>query len=221
SVYKRQVRGNGNITNNEVNISDYKQLEFSGSSTLIYEQKPNEAPYLRIETDENIYPLLTIESNNGVLTIDSKKNIRPTKFMIYTNSTALEKLSASGSIKAQVKGKLETSGLEFSLSGSGNVVIDSLICQTLKSKASGSADITINGGKVSLIESSISGSGKVNTVAIQADSVYCTVSGSGDFDVWADKYLQIKVSGSGNVRYKGNPNIDKSISGSGKVMQIN
>lgn len=215
------IRGNGNITENEVNISDYKQLNFSGSTTLIYEQKPDAAPYLRIEIDENLYPLLTINSSNGALTIKSEKNINPTKFIVYTNSTTLEGLSASGSIKAEIKEKLETSSLEFSLSGSGSMTVDSLVCQSLKSKVSGSADITINGGKVSLIKSSISGSGKVNTVNVQADSVYCKVSGSGDFIVWAEKFLEISVSGSGDVQYKGNPEIDKSISGSGKVKQIN
>lgn len=215
------IKGNGNITENEVNISDYKELNFSGSTTLIYEQKTDAAPYLRIETDENIYPLLTIDSSNETLSIKSKQNISPTKFIVYTNSTSLEGLNASGSVKAQVNGKLETTNLEFTLSGSGNLTIDTLLCQSLKSKISGSADITINGGKVSLIKSSISGSGKVNTVNVEADSVYCKVSGSGDFIVWAEKFLDVSVSGSGGVQYKGNPEIDKSISGSGKVKQIN
>lgn len=215
------IRGNGNIVENEINISDYKEIAFSGSTTLIYEQKTDVAPYLRIEVDENIYPLLTIDSDNGSLSIKSKKNISPTKFVIYTNSTSLEDLSASGSIKALIKGKLETPTLRFSLSGSGSIIIDSLICQTLKSKASGSADIIVNGGKISVINSAISGSGKVNTLNAQADSVYCKVSGSGDFIVWAEKFLDVSVSGSGDVQYKGNPEIDKSISGSGKVKQIN
>lgn len=215
------IKGNGNIVENEINISDYKEIAFSGSTTLIYEQKTDVAPYLRIEVDENIYPLLTIDSDNGSLSIKSKKNISPTKFVIYTNSTSLEDLSASGSIKALIKGKLETPTLKFSLSGSGSIIIDSLICQTLKSKASGSADIIVNGGKISVINSAISGSGKVNTLNAQADSVYCKVSGSGDFIVWAEKFLDVSVSGSGDVQYKGNPEIDKSISGSGKVKQIN
>lgn len=215
------IKGNGNIVENEINISDYKEIAFSGSTTLIYEQKTDVAPYLRIEVDENIYPLLTIDSDNGSLSIKSKKNISPTKFVIYTNSTSLEDLSASGSIKALIKGKLETPTLNFSLSGSGSIIIDSLICQTLKSKASGSADIIVNGGKISVINSAISGSGKVNTLNAQADSVYCKVSGSGDFIVWAEKFLDVSVSGSGDVQYKGNPEIDKSISGSGKVKQIN
>ena len=215
------IKGNGNIVENEINISDYKEIAFSGSTTLIYEQKTDVAPYLRIEVDENIYPLLTIDSDNGSLSIKSKKNISPTKFVIYTNSTSLEDLSASGSIKALIKGKLKTPTLNFSLSGSGSIIIDSLICQTLKSKASGSADIIVNGGKISVINSAISGSGKVNTLNAQADSVYCKVSGSGDFIVWAEKFLDVSVSGSGDVQYKGNPEIDKSISGSGKVKQIN
>lgn len=214
------VKGNGNIAENEINISDYSQIKFSGGATLHYEQKNDTTPYLRIEVDENIFPLLTIENSDNVLRIYNKENIRPTRYNIYTNSATLKSLEASGSITALIKGKLETQDLNIALSGSGDITIDSLVCQNLETKISGSADMAIKGGKASFIKSIISGSGKINTIAMQADSTSCITSGSGDFKVWSDKYLKIEVSGSGNVEYKGNPQIDKAISGSGKVTQV-
>ncbi|WP_029903972.1 head GIN domain-containing protein [Prevotella sp. 10(H)] len=214
------IKGNGNITVNEVNIAEYKEIEFSGGCNMVYEQNTDAAPYLRIETDENIYPLLTIESKDGKLSIGSKENINPTKCDIYTNSTGLTRISASGAMKAHIKGKLETTDLKLSVSGSGNFTIDSLTAHSIKYKASGSASLNVLGGKVNQLESTISGSGKTETLGLIADTVQCSVSGSGNFSVYAEKILNVKVSGSGNVRYKGNAQVDQSISGAGKVIKV-
>jgi predicted acyltransferase (DUF342 family) len=212
------VRGNGTIVENEVSISDYKSIDFSGGGELIYEQKAG-SPYIRIETDENIFPLLIVKTDGDALILKSKENISPTKYKVYTNSSTLNRISASGSIKAHLMGKLETSDLNMSVSGSGNITIDSLICNTLSTRVSGSGDITAT-GKVTNIDSRISGSGKVMATELIADSVKCSVSGSGDFFVHANKYLEVSISGSGSVKYKGDPRIDQSISGSGKISRM-
>lgn len=213
------VRGNGNITENEVSISDYNEIEFSGGSSIIYEQKTDAEPYLRIETDENIFPLLIVESGEGILSIRNKENVSPTKYNIYTNSKALARVSASGSIKLHIKGKLETTDLSLSVSGSANILGDSIIAESVSTKVSGSGDVIMT-GKTNKMESSISGSGKTNTMNMMADDVTCSVSGSGNFAVYAEKLLTVRVSGSGNVEYKGNAQVDQAISGSGKVVKI-
>ena len=213
------VRGNGTIVENEVSISDYSEIDFSGGSTLIYEQKPDVAPYIRIETDENIFPLLSVKVDGNALSIKNKENVSPTKYNIYTNSKTLTRLSISGSMKANLVGKLETSNLHISVSGSGNITADSLICKTLSTNVSGSGDITAT-GKVTNIDSRISGSGKVMATNLIADSVKCSVSGSGDFLVHATDYLNVSISGSGSVKYMGSPKIDQSISGSGKISRL-
>lgn len=214
------IKGSGVITEKEINISDYNEIGFGGSANIVYEQKTDAAPYLKIEIDENLFPLLEIKSENGTLTIEQKSgsNIRPTKYNIITNSTGLAKIRTSGSARIHLKGKLEAEDLSFILSGSGNVVADDVTCRSLTSRVSGSGDITLS-GKAESIENTISGSGKVNATNMYADDVTCSVSGSGNFWVHAEKNLKVNVSGSGNVRYKGNPQIDQSISGSGKVIK--
>ncbi|MDH6307882.1 hypothetical protein M2451_000331 [Dysgonomonas sp. PFB1-18] len=214
----KSVRGNGNVTENIVNISDYNQIKFSGGATLVYEQKADTTPYLRIEVDDNIFPLLIIESGDNTLSIKSKENISPTRYNIYTNSSGLKGITASGSIKAHLKGKVTTPEFNFCVSGSGNIQADSIISNIIRSSVSGSGNITLV-GKAGFVDSSISGSGKVNAASLVADTVECSVSGSGNFFVHAEKHLKVRVSGSGDVKYKGDPKIDQSISGSGKVIK--
>ncbi|MDR1090539.1 MAG: DUF2807 domain-containing protein [Prevotella sp.] len=212
------VRGSGTMVSNEVSIPDYRGIDFGGGATMIYEQKPG-SPYLRIETDDNIYSLLRVEVSDGTLHIGSSENISPTKFNIYTNSSTLEYLGVSGSIKAILKGKLETPFLDIHVSGSGNITAEELICGTLRTKVSGSGDFFV-AGRATSVDSRISGSGKVVAAELIADTVSCSVSGSGDFFVTAQKYLNVSISGSGSVKYKGNPRIDQSISGSGKISRL-
>lgn len=212
------VRGSGTLVSNEVNIPDFKGIDFGGGAFMIYEQKPG-SPYLRIETDDNIYPLLKVEVKDGTLYINSTENINPTKFNIYTNSSTLEYLGVSGSLRATLKGKLETSFLDIYISGSGNITAEDLSCGTLRTKVSGSGDFDVTGKAVS-VDSRISGSGKVVATGLVADTVSCSVSGSGDFYVTAQKYLNVDISGSGSVKYKGNPQINQSISGSGKISRL-
>lgn len=218
SFHVVKVKGSGTIVSNEVNIPDYKGIDFGGGATMVYEQKPG-TPYLRIETDDNIYPLLRTEVKDGTLHIYSTENISPTKFIIYANSSTLEYLGVSGSMKATLKGKLETSFLDIYISGSGNITAEDLVCGTLRTKVSGSGDFYVK-GKASKVDSRISGSGKIVAADLVADTVSCSVSGSGDFFVTAKNYLNVSISGSGNVKYKGEPRIEQSISGSGKVSRI-
>ncbi|MDU1889228.1 MAG: head GIN domain-containing protein [Dysgonomonas sp.] len=219
SCYFNAVEGNGNITENTVSISDYKNIEFSGGATLIYEQKTDVEPYLKIEIDENLFPILKIGVNDSTLSIENKENIRATKYVIYTNSSKLAKIGASGSLKAHLKGRLETDKLDLAVSGSGNIIADSLICNTVISRVSGSGNIILT-GKTNTFESHVSGSGKTDAINLLADNVTCSLSGSGDFTVHAEKTLNVQVSGSGKVNYKGDPQISQSISGSGKINKI-
>lgn len=212
------IRGNGHIIEKEIAISDYSAFKFSGGASMIYEQKTDDAPYLRVEIDENLFPLLIIESDDATLSIRNKDNINPTKYNIYTNSSGLEKLNVSGSIKAHLKGKLVTNDLNVQASGSANIQADELLCNSFNSNISGSGNITL-AGKANQVHSSISGSGKLKALPMVADSVYCRVSGSGNFEVNATKYLKVNISGSGKVKYLGDPRIDQSISGSGKVFR--
>jgi hypothetical protein len=213
------VRGNGHIVKKEIAVSDYSAIDFSGGASLIYEQKSGEAPYFSVEIDENLFPLLIIESNGTTLSVRNKEHIRSTRYTIYTNSTGLKKLNASGSLKTQLKGKLVTEDLSIRISGRANIQVEELECRTFHSDISGSTSIAL-AGKANQVHYSVSGSGKLKALPMIADSVFCEISGSGDFEVNAVEYLNVNISGAGKVRYKGNPGIHQSISGLGKVIPV-
>ncbi len=213
------VKGNGQITSNEIILNDYKEMSIHGSKVVVYEQKADATPYIIIETDENIMPLLDIRSENGVLVIKNEKNISPSSFKIYTNSTALEKVSSSGSSKIHLSGDINTPSLTVSVSGSGKVNGDNIICQDFRGTVSGSGNLKVNGSATN-VRISTSGSGKVDVSEMPATTAECRISGSGTNIVNVSESLNASVSGSGKVNYIGSPEVNSSVSGSGKVRPI-
>lgn len=230
-------RGNGDIQSREFDIEDYSAVRLSGSKKMIYEQKDTEKPYLRIEIDENLLPYLNPVVENGCLNLKSTKNINPTKYVIYTNSTSLKKADLSGSGQLSLESDIESGQLDVSISGSGKIVAGNIRCQGLKSSISGSGSLQIDSLYGGLFEIATSGSGKIKAAGVISESNIgisgsglvdikelvsekstTKISGSGKVNLNVTKELDAKVSGSGSVYYTGNPEVKKiSTSGSGKV----
>ncbi|MDR2955815.1 MAG: DUF2807 domain-containing protein [Prevotella sp.] len=212
------VKGNKNILIEEVAISEYNKIDFGGSAQITYEQKADAEPYLKIEIDENLFPLLQINTDNNTLSISSKENLHPSRYVIYTNSKELAEIYGRGSTNIYLKGTLQTENLKINLSGSGKIQADNITCNNLNTSTSGSGNIKV-AGKANEISSSVSGSGKIDALEMESNIVRCSVSGSGNFDVNAMQELDVKISGSGTIKYKGEPTIKKSIAGSGKILK--
>lgn len=214
------TRGNSKIVSTEIDINDYKEFIVIGSGNVIYEQKAGETPYLKIETDENIMPLMDIRSENGVLVIKAEKSINPTKMNIYTNSSSLSKINCTGSANIRIESGINISALNIDITGSGNVTGDSITCQKFAGNVVGSGEIKIS-GTASDISTNVLGSGSVDINQMPAKTANCKISGSGNSTVNVSETLKAKVLGSGNVKYRGNPQTESSIVGSGSIASIN
>lgn len=212
------TRGNGNVVNKVIEIKDYQEFSFGGSATIYYEQKEHAAPYLRIETDENIQPLIVVKSDDGKLRI-SANNIAPTKYVIYTNSKSLSELELAGSTKFTIKGKASSELLRIKKAGSGTLNAGDLHYNSVLVNTSGSGKITL-GGETDKVTCNTSGSGHINMVDLKTDEAKCSISGSGKIKAYAEKSLNARISGSGRVEYKGSPEVSKRISGSGSVKSL-
>lgn len=215
------VKGNGNIVNKTVQISEYKAINALGSANYVYEQKAG-APYLRIETDENILPRLKVEVKNNALTVCFKENgsYKPTKLIVYTNSPSLNSIKISGSGNVQMKGNINIDDFKVTIAGSGNVSADHLYSKSVLAKVAGSGNLKL-GGKVENLNATVAGSGGINTTALQVADGKGRVAGSGNLAISANKTLDLTVAGSGNIRYKGLATVNTRVSGSGRITKLN
>jgi hypothetical protein len=210
--------GSSKIINKDFNFDNFKRIVVNGSSNLFVSQ--GDSNYVRIETDDNIMPLVETNIEDGILYISNQRSICPTKFNIYATMREIEglKLEGSGNIKAQTS--IKTGKLLLTLAGSGNFSIPYLIADKVKAEILGSGNINLSGSAEKLyIE--IAGSGDANCSEFVTNAVKIEIAGSGDCHVVANEELLVDITGSGDVFYAGNPSeFRTSVIGSGKIKPV-
>ncbi len=213
SAFKNGVKGNGNMVSKEIAIDDYNSISVSDKFDIVYTQKVDEKPYLRIEIDENLVNYVSTTVENSKLTIESTSEINPKHYKIYTNSTSLSELSVGGINDIELKDSIYSENLQISGSGAGHITAKNLHCKNININMSGIADITL-GGEASNLNMSVSGKANINAYELKSENADCSVSGMGYVDIYASQVLSAHVSGVGKINYKGNPK-EKNLSTSG------
>ncbi len=189
------VVGSGNVRTEERPVQGFTRVELEGLGDLTVTQGGSES--LKIETDDNVLPLVTSEvrGNTLVLGLQQGTYLRTTRLNYTVTIKQLDGVTISGSGSAQLN-DVASQALEVNVSGSGGV------------RSAGRADAS---------KIDISGSGSYDGAALTSRTASVVVSGSGSAVVQASETLDVKVSGSGTVEYVGNPRVSQDITGSGGV----
>jgi len=139
---------------------------------------------------------------------------------IYVTIPQVDALVISGSGSIVSDGRIESRILDATISGSGDIKLADLKAEKVSATLSGSGNIHLFGKQnAAELKAVISGSGNVKAIDFPADNVDVKISGSGNCWTNSVKKLFVRLAGSGNVVYRGNPSIDSSIAGSGKVKE--
>jgi hypothetical protein len=212
--------GSGKIISENRLVSNFERISFSGMGNLFLEQGDQES--LKIEGDDNLLPYIKSEVRDGVLTIFydcTNSHIvypsQPVRIYVTAKNIAGLELSGSGEV---VSDKIVTNSLDMDISGSGKMDIKQLKTSTLSARVSGSSRVELV-GEATVQKIILSGSGVFDTSQLVGHNANVSVSGSGKALVSADESLDAHVSGSGKVGYLGNPKIVQSVTGSGSVYQ--
>ncbi|MDR2131612.1 MAG: DUF2807 domain-containing protein [Odoribacteraceae bacterium] len=213
--------GNKVIVSEEIAITDYRKIQLSVPGEMTYHQDINGKPYLKIDTDENILPLLEIVASGDRLQIKTKNNaiIRPSRLTITTNSAHLDNIDVSGSGQVHLAGEVQTERMEINLAGSGGIATDGLYCETMRIDVTGSGNAQLN-GTCREASWSIAGSGNIRAFGCVVERLTCNLAGAGNMDITAREALTLNLAGSGNARYKGSPHVTRNISGSGVIERM-
>ncbi len=211
------VAGNGQIVSQAREVSRFNEVSVSGAGELTVVQGNEES--LLIETDENLLPLIKSEVSNGHLWIGPKDvNLRPSRTIRYEVTLKdLNALGLSGSIRAQL-GRIKTENLALHVSGSGTIRLDHLEARKISANISGSGSTAV-AGQVERQNIHISGSGSYRASDLTCSQGDAQISGSGSATLRVKDTLNAHLSGSGGIDYYGNPQVTRSVSGSGRIRQ--
>ncbi|MBW3590648.1 MAG: DUF2807 domain-containing protein [Actinobacteria bacterium] len=195
------VIGSGVVATEEREVEDFDAVVVTGIGELRIEFTGEES--LSIEAEDNILPLLTSEVSGNELVLGPRSGVG-----ISTHEPIIYRLTVA-----------DLSAI--SVSGSVNVDARGIVGDALTVSSGGSSDIRIT-GRVDRLSLDKSGSGTFSARRLESAHARVEVSGSGDVVVNAADTLDVSASGSSDVRYVGNPRVNRvDVSGSGSVGPLN
>jgi hypothetical protein len=216
----KQVRGNGQITTRETNISGFNSLDVSGALEVHLRQDAGNSA--RIETDANLMEYLDVYKDGNTLVVKTKDgyNLRPSrKVILYASAPGFRDIKVSGACDIIGDNQLTGSGpLSMSVSGSGDINMQVSV-PDVETEVSGSGSINLK-GQATNFAASISGSGEIHCLDLVTENTTLDLSGASDAEVTANKKLDINASGASDVRYRGNAVVNQNTSGAGSVRRL-
>ena len=221
---KAQSKGNGNVTTQERQVSDFDAIKVGCAIRLYISQGDKQS--VKVETDENLQDKITTKVSNGTLNLDCNNVNNATKMDVYVTAVKLTKLDASGASKvigdspmksdvfglyisgaAKVNMNLETGIFNNETSGAANSTI-TLNAKTANTEVSGAGNLALK-GIAEKHKTEVSGAGNLKAMELVTDYTDAEVSGAGNAKVMARKQLKADLSGAGNLTYIDKNNVKK------------
>jgi hypothetical protein len=189
-----QVAGSGNRAKQKREVASFNSISTNGAFEI--DVTCQQAVGLEIAGDDNILSLVSTDVSNNVLHI---KNLR------------------SYSISDPIKLKISVPNLEgISVNGAGRIDIAGLKNEKFEIDANGAPTIKVS-GETKLVDIDANGAGKIDTHRLRASKAVVDSKGVSRVDVRAVDQLDVTISGPSHVTYEGNPVVNKTINGPGKI----
>jgi len=220
TVRLNTIKGSGDITKQEVDISGAEKLIFSGLGEVIIEQ--GEENSLLIEADDNLIEYIRAEVSGDRLTIGFKKgvvSVIPTetpKFYLTIEKIENLKLTGAGSISGE---GIDADELVIESSGLGIIEIEEIDAEELMIEISGAGNVVMS-GQAQEQKIKISGLGSYKAEDLISKDAEVEISGAGKATVYATETLDVNLTGLGSVEYLGDPSVTQKITGPGSVRSV-
>jgi Putative auto-transporter adhesin, head GIN domain len=215
----RCIRGNGNLIEEIRNNDNFSSIISTGSFDIFISH--DTVFEVLVEAEENLLQYIETEVVGSKLYIEERDNrclrtTYPIVVRIKVPEVTSIDLTGSGDI---VCDSINTEIFDIDLVGSGDIRAN-VWADFIEVDLTGSGEINLT-GEADQTDFSIPGSGNIRTLDLLQNECYASIPGSGNIYVNVSEFLEVRISGSGNVYYLGNPVIDYQISGSGDIISIN
>jgi hypothetical protein len=197
------ISGNGNVITEYHEVSDFHGIEAS-SGLNVYVEFGEMSQEVEVIADENLHEYIEIEVNNGILEIESRRNIRRASSKdVFVKAGKIDEIDVSSAADFIGENVLITDDIEIDVSSAGDLDIE-LEATTLRVgvSSSGSADIKGKGDK---IIANVSSAGDLNASEFVVEEGDVDASSAADARVHVTKKIRARASSAASVRYEGNP----------------
>ncbi len=214
-----KVEGRGPVKRQERSIGRFDGLSVAVPGSV--DVRTGNAEGVTIETEENLLPLIETVVEDGTLKIRARSNtdIRTRNLKIVVRVRALDRVTLAGSANVDVDA-MRGQRVRFDIGGSGEIKVRRVEGGDVDVNLGGSGELEVGEGSARNLSVSVAGSGHVDLGKVRADGASVTVAGSGDARLWVRNALKLTIAGSGNVDYYGDPQVSKSVLGSGSLRRL-
>lgn len=196
----RTIIGSGkNIEKTVSIVGMIKDLEISGSGEvrLLF----GDLPQVKIVTDDNVLPYISVEEDGDELSISQTENVQPTKLLyVITLKAPIKELDLSGTVNLSSGAIDLKNGQEFELelAGAAKADIASITAEKIEIEIKGSSQLT---AQVSAKELEVEASGSAGvTLAGYVQEQNINWGGAGQYESSKLNTRTTKVNLAGSVR---------------------
>ncbi len=203
-------------------VKNFNGVASSGFVNVVI--KLGDVESLRLEGDPSAIADLITEVKGNVLNIKPKTKVywnnrfKNAKVTAYITAKRLTNATMSGSGDMRIENSLNNQNFTATVSGSGSIRAKGSF-NSFVGVISGSGTIKCS-GKSDQANLTISGSGKFSGNDFTAGSASSVISGSGNINMGVNNSLKAVINGSGSFYYTGNPTVEKTTIGSGRVKRV-
>jgi len=137
------------------------------------------------------------------------------KMTIDITMPSLSGVGFSGAVHANISGFESVRKIDFELSDASKCDFSGS-AKTIEIDLSGASGLNLTGSG-QFIDGELSGASELRSFNYQAEESDISLSGASEGKILVARYLKVDASGASNLRYKGNPEIQKKVSGGSSV----
>jgi hypothetical protein len=191
---RAEVKGSGNRQTQKREVAQFTSITTDGAFTI--EVVCQKDVSLEIEGDDNVLPLVTTEVSSNVLRLGNSKSYSVNQPIVVKISVPnLEALSVNGAGKLDIT-KLDNEKFELDVNGAPSIIVS---------------------GTTKLVDIDTNGAAKIDTHNLRAAKAVVDSKGVSKVDLGVSDQLDVTVSGPSQVTYRGDPVVNKTINGPGKI----
>ena len=192
--FMSQIKGSGKRELQKREVAPFTSISTEGAFTIEVTCQKDQS--LEVEGDDNVLEYVTTAVSGNVLRLKNTKNF---------------------SVSEPVKIRISVPNLEgFSSNGAGRIDIKGINNDKFEIDANGAPTIVVS-GTTKTIDIGANGAVKVDTTKLHASRGVVDTNGASRVDLDVTDQLDATVNGPSTVTYKGDPVVNKTIHGPGKI----
>jgi hypothetical protein len=216
--FGKRIHGDGNIRTEDRPVSNFKNVEVSGSAKVMVSQ--NDRSSVKVEGDENLLPYIEVIQQGDKVIVRERPGyhlIPSGDLRIYVSTPIFNNIDASGACDIIGQNKITNpEALEMQVNGAGEIRME-VDAPRLQARVTGSGSIYLK-GQTKDVALDLTGAGHAHCYDLLAENTKVDISGAGSAEVYASVKLDASVSGAGTVTYKGNAtDVSQNVGGAGSV----